>query len=78
MAFVKSRVGNGRGGNHISIIAKHQRGTVERYSNHTKSTTEINDLLGGLISNHECRSIGGCLYSLLLLANGKNGCLVAK
>jgi hypothetical protein len=78
VAFVVSRMGNGRGGNHTSIITKHPRGTIEGYSHHTESITEINDLLGGLTSNHEFRSIGGRFYSLLLLAKRNDRCLVDK
>jgi hypothetical protein len=65
--------------NHTSIIAKHPRGTIEEYSHHVESLTEINHLLGGLTSNHKSvRSIGGRFYSLLLLAKGNTRCLVDK
>jgi hypothetical protein len=78
VVFVKSRVGNGRGGNDTNITAKHPRRTVEGYSQQKKSVMEINDFLGNLPSNHEFGSIGGRFYSLLLLAKGNTRCLVDK
>jgi hypothetical protein len=78
MAFVQSIVGNGRRGYHTSIIATHPRGTIEGYAHHTKSISETNDLLRGLMTNHAFRSIGGRFYCLLLIAKENNRCLVDK
>jgi hypothetical protein len=71
-------VGNGRGTNDTSIIAKQPRGTIKGYFHHTESMTDINDFLGGLTSNHQIQSRGGRFYSLLLLAIGNSRYLVDK
>jgi hypothetical protein len=78
VTFVESRMLNGGGSDDTSMISKHPRRTIKRYTHHGNSITEVNDVITCLANNHEFGAIGSRFYSLLFLTIRRNGCLVDK
>ena len=76
VAFAELGVWDRRTGNHRFVVTEHVGFGVNGNAKVSKGVTEIDDLINGNAGSREFRSIGGRLWSCLLLGETVNRSLV--